>query len=132
MTVNLDAIILYVQDVDRLKTFYIDTFNMEVIEEHPPQWVLLKAGHGNLGLHKIGEQYLDKSKGSFKFDSNCKIVFDIQEDINKARDRLVSQNVAMREVKTFDNYDYWLCDGEDPEGNVFQLKKKKSGAAIDK
>jgi hypothetical protein len=22
-------------------------------------------------------------------------------------------------------YDYWLCDGEDPEENVFQLKQKK-------
>jgi catechol-2,3-dioxygenase len=132
MTVNLDTIILYVQDVDRLKTFYIDIFNMEVIEEHPSQWVLMKAGHGNLGFHKIGEQYLDKSKGSFKFDSNCKIVFNIQEDINEARDRLVSRNVAMREVKTFDNYDYWLCDGEDPEGNVFQLKKKKVETVIEK
>jgi hypothetical protein len=32
----------------------------------------------------------------------------------------------MREIKTFDNYEYWLCDGEDPEGNVFQLKRKKT------
>ena len=32
----------------------------------------------------------------------------------------------MREIKTFENYDYWLCDGEDLEGNVFQLKQRKS------
>jgi hypothetical protein len=31
----------------------------------------------------------------------------------------------MKEIKTFDNYDYWLCDGEDLEGNVFQLKQRK-------
>lgn len=125
MTVNLDTIILYVQDVDRLKTFYIDHFNMKVIEEYPSQWVLLKAGYANLGLHKIGEQYLDQGNGSVRVDTNCKIVFEINEEIDKARDKLLSKNIAMREIKTFNNYDYWLCDGEDPEGNVFQLKQKK-------
>jgi len=32
----------------------------------------------------------------------------------------------MREIKTFDGYAYWLCDGQDPEGNVFQLKQSKA------
>jgi hypothetical protein len=31
----------------------------------------------------------------------------------------------VKEITTFDNYDYWLCDGEDPEGNVFQLRQRK-------
>ena len=78
-----------------------------------------------IGLHKIGDQYLGKSKGKFKFDSNCKIVFEIEEDIKVARERLLKQQVTMREIKTFDNYAYWFCDGEDPEGNIFQLKLKK-------
>ncbi len=59
------------------------------------------------------------------FDNNTKIVFEIGEDINKVREELLNQNVFMKEIKTFDNYDYWLCDGQDPEGNIFQLKQRK-------
>jgi len=78
-----------------------------------------------IGLHKIGDAYLNPNKKAFKFDNNTKIVFQINDDLDEVREYFISRNVAMREIKTFDNYDYWLCDGEDPEGNVFQLKQKK-------
>jgi catechol-2,3-dioxygenase len=125
MKFNLDTIIFYVQNVDRLKAFYTGVLKLEVIEEYYSQWTLLNAGNSKLGLHKMGDQYLDKIKDGYKFDNNAKIVFEIEEDINKVREWLLDQNVFMKEIKTFDNYDYWLCDGEDPEGNVFQLKQKK-------
>jgi catechol-2,3-dioxygenase len=125
MQFNLDTIILYVQNVEKLKSFYIDIFKLEVIEEYESLWVLLKAGNAKIGLHQIGDQYIDKSKGTFKFDSNCKIVFEIDDDIDKVRQQLLNQKVLMREIKTFENYCYLLCDGKDPEGNVFQLKQKK-------
>jgi hypothetical protein len=35
----------------------------------------------------------------------------------------------MQQIKTFENYDYWLCDGADPEGNIFQLKQRKTRTA---
>lgn len=122
---NLDTIIFYVQDVERLKAFYSSVFNFKIVEEYESSWALLVAGSCKIGLHKIGEDYWDESKGTFKFDSNVKIVFEIDQDISEVRTRFVDQNVKMREIKSFDNYDYWLCDGEDPEGNVFQLKQKK-------
>jgi catechol-2,3-dioxygenase len=122
---SLDTIILYVQNVENLKIFYTQLFNFPVVEEYESLWALLDAGSAKIGLHKIGEQYLNKVKGNFKFDSNLKIVFEIDEDINHVRAGLLEQNVPMREIKTFDNYEFWLCDGEDPEGNVFQLKQRK-------
>ncbi len=125
MKLNLETIILYVQNVDRLKAFYTYIFELEIVEEYQSEWVLLSAGACKIGLHKIGDKYLDKIETGHKFDNNTKIVFEIEEDINTVRKLLVKQNVLMREVKTFKNYDYWLCDGEDPEGNVFQLKQKK-------
>lgn len=125
MKFNLDTIILYVQNVDKLKSFYTNVFGLEIVEDDQLIWTLLKAGNGYIGLHKIGDQYLDKIKEGYKFDNNTKIVFEIHEDINKTRQLLIDQNVSMREIKTFHNYDYFLCDGEDPEGNVFQLKYKK-------
>jgi catechol-2,3-dioxygenase len=126
MKLNLDTIILYVQNVDKLKSFYINILKLDIVEEYQSTWILLQAGNGKIGLHKIGDQYLDKSKGEFKFDNNTKLVFEIDEDINKVRGHLLNQNVVMKEIKTFDNYDFLLCDGEDPEGNVFQLKQKRN------
>ncbi len=125
MKLNVDTIIIFVQNVDKLKSFYVDILQLDILEESQSEWLLLKAGNSKIGLHKIGDQYLDKSKGQFKFDNNTKIVFEVDEDINKVREQLVNQKVIMKEIKTFDSYDYWLCDGEDPEGNVFQLKQKK-------
>ncbi|MEO5909779.1 MAG: hypothetical protein ABIP95_02770 [Pelobium sp.] len=125
MKLNLNTIILYVQNVDSLKSFYTNILGLEIEEDDQSVWVLLRAGNGYIGLHKIGEQYLKQIKEGYTFDNNAKIVFEIKEDINEARQLLINKNVAMREVKTFDNYDYWLCDGEDPEGNVFQLKQRK-------
>lgn len=125
LKVNLDTIILYVQNVDNLKAFYANTFNIKIVEEYQSLWALLDAGTCKIGLHKIGEQYWDESKGTFKFDSNAKIVFETDEELNEVRKYLINQNVAMREIKTFNDYHYWLCDGEDPEGNVFQLKQRK-------
>jgi len=124
-TFNLDTIIFYVQNVEKLKAFYSATFGFEVIEEFESTWALLSAGDCKIGLHQIGAAYLDKSKGEFKFDNNAKIVFKIEQDIHNLRNHLIDQGVEMREVKTFDDYDFWLCDGVDPEGNVFQFKQKK-------
>ena len=125
MQLNLNTIIIFVQDVDKLKSFYVDILQLDIAEETRSEWLLLKAGSCAIGLHKIGGQYLDKSKGSFKFDNNTKIVFEIEEDIHQLRAQLLNKNVLLKEIKTFDNYGYWLCDGEDPEGNIFQLKQKK-------
>ncbi|MEP6674920.1 MAG: VOC family protein [Ferruginibacter sp.] len=124
MKLNLDSIILFVHDVDKLKSFYTEFFKLEIMEASHG-WILLKAGDCKIGLHKIGEQYGGETERTGKPGSNCKIVFQIDEDIHKFREQLLQQRVSVKEIKTFDNYDYWLCDGEDPEGNVFQLKQKK-------
>ncbi|WP_264523819.1 VOC family protein [Flavobacterium sp. N502536] len=125
MKLNLDTIVLFVQDVNRLKSFYTTIFGFEILEEYEAEWVLLNAGNAKIGLHKIGAPYLAQIKSGYKFDNNTKIVFEIDEDIHALRQVFLDQDVIMREVNTFDTYDYWLCDGEDPEGNVFQLKQKK-------
>jgi hypothetical protein len=124
MNVRLSTIILYVKDVQLLKIFYVENFNLKVIEEDPV-WALLDAGGIYIGLHKIGDQYLEEIEADHIFDNNTKIVFDIDMDIKDAKNDLVSKNVRMRDIKTFQDYPFWLCDGTDPEGNVFQLRRKK-------
>lgn len=125
MNVKLESIIFYVKDIKNLRDFYVKNFNLTVVEEDET-WVLLNAGNVDIGFHKIGDQYLNNIDIAQKFNNNTKIVFEIELDIEIARNELISRNVEMREPKTFENYNYWLCDGLDPEGNVFQLKKKKN------
>ncbi|WP_307450514.1 MULTISPECIES: VOC family protein [Chryseobacterium] len=124
MKARLSDVILYVRDVDHLKKFYTNHFGLEVIEEDPV-WALLNAGNISIGLHKMGEQYLQPLPSGHQFDNNTKIVFEIDQDIQAARAEMISNGINMREIKTFDSYDFWLCDGSDPEGNVFQLKSRK-------
>lgn len=124
MNATFDTLILYVKNVELLKNFYVEHFNLKVIEEDSI-WVLLNAGTVHIGFHKIGDQYLDKIEAGHTFDNNTKLVFTVDVDIELARKEFLSKNIQMREVKTFDNYDFWLCDGTDPEGNVFQLKCRK-------
>jgi catechol 2,3-dioxygenase-like lactoylglutathione lyase family enzyme len=125
MTLKLDSIIIFVQSVEHLKSFYVDIFGLEILEETQGQWLLLKAGTSNIGLHQIGQAYLDGNDADTKFETNTKIVFEIDGDIHTFRDDFISQNVTMKEVMTWENYPFLICDGEDPEGNIFQLKSKK-------
>jgi len=125
MKLTLDTIMIFVQDVDKLKAFYVNLLKLDVIEETKAKWLLLKAGACCLGLHRIGEPYREADQGEYKFDNNTKIVFAVDTDIFAIREDLIRNNVIMKEVMTWDNYDFWICDGEDPEGNVFQLKQRK-------
>ncbi|KUJ62735.1 hypothetical protein AR687_04870 [Flavobacteriaceae bacterium CRH] len=124
MNAKLDTIILYVKNIQVLKKFYVENFNLKVVEEDEI-WVLLNAGNLNIAFHKIGEKYMKQIDFNHKFDNNTKIVFEIDENLELIRKEFIEKNIPMRELKTFDNYNFWLCDGIDPEGNVFQLKKRK-------
>ena len=126
MVVRIDAIVLFVKNIDLLKAFYVDLLGLEILEETNSKWVLLNAGNCNIGLHKIGDAFLDNDQEASTFDTNTKIIFEIQGDIYLFRETLVSKNIKLKEVMTWDNYPYLVCDGEDPEGNVFQLQAKKN------
>ncbi len=125
MKAVFNSIILFVGDTDKLKDFYASIFGFEVIEEIPGQWVLLNTGACTIGLHKVGKEYEPPAGTEFKAESNAKIVLETAGGISNLREILLEKNISIGEIKSFDNYDYLICDGEDPEGNVFQLKQKK-------
>lgn len=123
MQTTLSGIILFVHDVDKLAHFYTEHLHLVVAEAIQGEWVLLKAGNCELGLHKIGAGYIQSND---KQENNSKMVFDIADNIFTVHKELVAKGVALREIKTWDNFPYWVCDGEDPEGNVFQLRMQKA------
>lgn len=123
MKPNLSCIILFVKDIEQLKAFYERHFNLAIAEEIQSQWVLLKAGNCEIGLHQIAAEYIDTA--SAENETNCKLVFDIDSAIYPVHEQMKKNNIPVTDMKNWDNYPYLLFDGKDPEGNVFQIRQKK-------
>jgi predicted enzyme related to lactoylglutathione lyase len=122
MPLFMSKLILYVRDVARLKSFYQTHFDLAVVEEIENEWVVFNAGGVELALHLVGKPWRDQPRQSGA-QSNAKIVFSVHSGLRELRERLVKAGVAMRELKRFEGFPMLMCDGEDPEGNVFQLSQ---------
>lgn len=121
MPFHLSRLILYVHDVALLKSFYQTHFALTVSEEIENEWVVLNAGAVELALHRVGAPYRDLAATPNR--SNAKLVFSVESGLAELHDKLVQTGVPMRGLKRYDGFPYLMCDGEDPEGNVFQLSQ---------
>jgi predicted enzyme related to lactoylglutathione lyase len=124
MNASLSRVILYVQDVERLATFYRNAFSLSVVEHIKDEWAVLKAGACEIALHRVGEPYRVPDPSAWKAASNAKLVMTVDCEIAGVRAELVAKGVAMGEIKSYPGLTGPLCDGTDPEGNVFQLSQK--------
>lgn len=118
--IQLSRIIFYVQDVERLSEFYRQAFAFPPMQHIPGEWAVLQAGACELALHRVGAPYRGMA-GMPGEMSNTKIVFAIDGPIAEMRDALIALGVSMGEIKQYHGVTGPLCDGRDPEGNVFQL-----------
>jgi predicted enzyme related to lactoylglutathione lyase len=123
MSIQLNRIILFCENVETLKHFYQHFFSFPLLEEIPGEWAVLKAGPAEIAFHRMGEAYRNHTNQSFKAVTNTKLVFQLGADISAFRTQLAEKKIPMGEIKSFPGYPYLLCDGEDPEGNVFQLSQ---------
>jgi predicted enzyme related to lactoylglutathione lyase len=121
MQARLGRIILYVQDVERLSEFYRQAFAFPLGQHIPGEWAVLDAGACEIGLLKAGGAYR-APPGAWRGDNNnAKLVLTIEEPIEAARQRLADLGADMGALKSYPGLTGPLCDGRDPEGNVFQL-----------
>jgi predicted enzyme related to lactoylglutathione lyase len=125
MKLSLYRIILFGKDITRLKHFYTSNFGLVVAEEIGDEWVVLKTGEIEIALHKIGKQYIN-DESDFTADNNIKLVFRISDDLHSFRKKLIENSVMVQEIKSFPGINSLFCDGQDCEGNVFQLEQKLS------
>ena len=121
MQICMNRIILYVRDVTRLKQFYETHFRFRVIEEIAGEWGVLQAGQMQLALHLVGRAY--RTTRPLTTQSNAKLVFTIESGLPEVRANLERAGVVVGEIKRYPGFSYSLCDGRDPEGNVFQLSE---------
>lgn len=124
MTPHLKGIILFARSVDLLKTFYSLHFHFTIAEEIPGAWILLRSGTFELGLHKAAEEYVSLPGGAH--GNNVKFVFDTEEDLQQLHGSFQQQGIPVREIQSWNDYPYHVFDGEDPEGNMFQVRAVKS------
>jgi hypothetical protein len=123
MTITMTCVILYVRNVDVLKSFYQTHFDFPVVDEITGEWVLLKAGAVGLALHLIGKKCHEDSAPASDVTSNVKLVFTVQSGLPDLRAKLRTLGVQMKDLKRYCGFPQLICDGEDPEANAFQLSQ---------
>ena len=121
MQIVMTRLILYVRDVVRLKSFYQTHFGFHVIEEIDNEWAVLMAWQVELAFHLVGQPFRSVPLASKQ--SNAKLVFSVDSGLAELRSKLERADVPVGEIKRYPGFAYSLCDGRDPEGNVFQLSE---------
>lgn len=121
MRVTLNRVILYVQDVERLATFYQQMLGLPVVEEIKGEWAVLAAGPCQLALHRVGKAYRVADPASWQVETNAKLVMTVDRPLAELRAELEAKGISMGKIKSYPPLTGLLCDGTDPEGNVFQL-----------
>ena len=109
-------IMLFVADVPTVAEFYRDMLGLSPIDGITPEWVELDAGSCRIALHKAS-QPISSDRGY----SPAKIVFGV-EDVSATKVLLENRGVKMGKMHSFSGID--ICDGHDPEGNMFQISSR--------
>ena len=112
--------ILYVQDMNTLASFYLDTLGLAMIypqemEDYSDQmWVTFDTGTCTLALHAGGEGRLGQDTPKFVFEV---------EDVATARVEMLNRGIVMGEIRTAAP-GILVCDAKDPEGNRFSIESR--------
>lgn len=118
--VRLGTAVLFAKDLQRMAEFYQDALGLpEIPGASGPGWVELDAGGVRLALHAIPPRIARKIEITqpprAREETPFKLLFEV-DDLYAVRRRLVQFGATMFEPKNSG-----VCDGLDPEGNVFSL-----------
>ena len=115
---KLSGAILFVKDLERMSAFYADTLGLRMIAAtRTENWAEFESG---LGLHAIPPHIAASIEitvpPQVREDTPIKLVFTVA-DVQAEHDRLraLGVDVTLRP--------WGVCEGVDPEGNLFQLNK---------
>jgi catechol 2,3-dioxygenase-like lactoylglutathione lyase family enzyme len=110
MNIGIKRVILFVEDMPKLTTFYEEKLGLKVALR-TPDFVDFEAGACHLALHK----------GTSR-PGRTKICF-YAADVSEARAELIARGIEMGKDPG-PGEGIKLCDGKDPEGNLFQLSNR--------
>jgi predicted enzyme related to lactoylglutathione lyase len=123
---GLIGAVLYAKDLGRLVDFYSSVTGIEprtlekgyaILGSIPSQFVIVRIPK------RIADTIDIATPPEPREDAPLKLVFAV-EDIAHARDRAAELGGAMNAVgREWEFEGAKVCDGQDPEGNVFQLRQ---------
>jgi len=109
---DLSEVIVHVDDMERMTAFYRDVLGLQP-EVTSEWWTTFPTGRALLALHgggRIGTH-------------NVRFNFDVA-DLDAVRGELTTRGVELSEVRE-PIAGVRVCDGRDPEGNVFTLEERR-------
>jgi predicted enzyme related to lactoylglutathione lyase len=124
----LARVILFAKDCDELVRFYTEVLGLERSgsPEDSADFVTLAGGGAQLCIHglpaRIAKTIAIEDPPRRRSETALKVAF-YAEDVAKARADVVARGARMGEVTRFGALA--LCDGVDPEGNVFQISNRR-------
>jgi predicted enzyme related to lactoylglutathione lyase len=123
---GLIGAVLYAKDLGRLVEFYSSVAGIEpqaseeafaVLGPEPSQFVIVRMPK------RIAQIIHIVTPPEPREDTPIKLVFGVK-DIAHARDRAAELGGAMKSVeREWEFKGVKVCDGHDPEGNIFQLRQ---------
>lgn len=111
---TLNRVIVFVKDMAAMRAFYEQKLGLQAVGYSDAGWVSYDAGGSFIAFHS---QTGAKHSGG----SALQIVFH-SDDVPAARAELIARGVAMGKLWSGDGLSF--CDGQDPEGNWFQLSSR--------
>ena len=118
--------VLFVSKIQQVADFYEQVAGLVILAQESDH-IILERGSYQLVVHKIPEHYKSNSDGnSARQHNTLKPVYFIA-DISAARDAAarLGGKISAKE-KEWDFQGTLVCDGVDPEGNIFQLRQSVS------
>ena len=127
----LGRVMLYAKDINRMVAFYRDILGFAVLPSRydPAEFVVLDAGSAQLCLHQIPDVIARNMNIADPAEPRSKVPVKIMyviEDVASMRESLLARGVQMGELQNFTPLVY--CDGQDPEGNIFQITNGQTAA----
>ena len=120
----LGKVMLYAKDIKRMTEFYRDVLGFTVLPSRydSSEFVVLDAGSAQLCLHQIPDviaRNIDISEPAEPRTLAAVKIMYVIEDVAGMRETLIARGTPMGAIQNFPPLTY--CDGQDPEGNIFQI-----------
>ncbi len=118
MTLQLNTVILYCENMEQMVDFYKNKLGLKVkypkdeIEFKDVSWVELDAAPCTLALHHGGKRKIGEDAPE--------LVFEVKEDLQSIREELTEKGIELSEIKEISPGEI-ATKGRDPEGNEFWI-----------
>ena len=117
---SLDYVFILCDDIDNMKSFYLDLFQLQIEEETPGRMVEFRVGSLFVGLRSRGRQY---DGPSIPIQSAAvQLSFRVPPtDVDIAYETLKAKGIEVIEAPTNQDWPHRTLYFRDPENNILEI-----------